>query len=91
VTGNNYAELAEFDATLSNHNRADFLQFLFSKNQVFVAKWTAQKMEEMNKSTGEVEETNDEKASTVAGYLVGLLPKNELILLCSCSLGYLQL
>jgi hypothetical protein len=85
VTGNNYAELAEFDATLSNHNRSDFLQFLFAKNQVFVAKWTAQKMEEMKKSTGEAEEANEEKASTVAGYLVGL-PKNELILLCSCVL-----
>lgn len=71
---NDFTALVEFDATLSNHNRTDFLHFLFAKNSVFVANWTDVKLDEAKKIAGEKgdDEGMQEKTSTVAGYLVGL-------------------
>ena len=69
---NDFTALVEFDATLSNHNRTDFLHFLFAKNSVFVANWTDAKLEETKKIADERgAEEMPGKTSTVAGYLVG--------------------
>lgn len=66
--------LVEYDATLSSHHRADFLKFLFDKNQVYVAEWTAEKLEREKKAASDKEakeQGTDSKKASVAGYLVG--------------------
>uniref|UniRef100_A0A914I6M9 DUF7596 domain-containing protein n=1 Tax=Globodera rostochiensis TaxID=31243 RepID=A0A914I6M9_GLORO len=75
------AELLQYDATLSTHQRADFLRFLMKEcKNVLVAHWSsaklaadALKIEKENKKEKEGKGVNSEKeevANTVAGYLI---------------------
>lgn len=63
-----FSELAEFDATISNHNRSDFLKFIFAKNKVYSANWSNAKIDKEEMAVKEQEDI--QKGSTVAGYLV---------------------
>ena len=67
-------ELLEFDSTLSGHQRSDFLQFLFSKNRVFEARWTKAKLDADKKVRDEEAAEKEVKANVkqiaIAGYMV---------------------
>uniref|UniRef100_A0A1I8BFN5 DUF4369 domain-containing protein n=1 Tax=Meloidogyne hapla TaxID=6305 RepID=A0A1I8BFN5_MELHA len=45
VNKEDYELLLEYDATLSSHNRAEFLEFLFAKNRVYAAKLISKETE----------------------------------------------
>jgi len=62
-------ELLEYDATLSSHQRSEFLKFLFSKNKVFAARWTNDKLPE-KKGGGEEAEGEAKKRIKIAGYMI---------------------
>lgn len=50
--------MIDYDSLLSSHNRSEFLEFIFVKSKVYVAKWK-------NDSTNE---SQNYKAGNVAGY-----------------------
>lgn len=56
-----YQKLLDYDSLLSSHNRSEFLEFLFIKSKVYVAKWK-------NDSTKNAGENQQQKSGDVAGY-----------------------
>ena len=62
--------MLEYDATLSTHNRAEFLEFLFAKNRVYAAKLTSKEIKKAEETTFEDIRVNEQKTPMLAGYLV---------------------
>nr|CAD2128822.1 unnamed protein product [Meloidogyne enterolobii] len=69
VNKEDYELLLEYDATLSTHNRAEFLEFLFAKNRVYAAKLDNKETEKIKNIEGE-NEFIEQKGPILAGYLV---------------------
>ncbi|CAK5049110.1 unnamed protein product [Meloidogyne enterolobii] len=69
VNKEDYELLLEYDATLSTHNRAEFLEFLFAKNRVYAAKLDSKETEKVKNVEGE-NEFIEQKGPILAGYLV---------------------
>lgn len=60
-------QLQEYDGTLSAHNRAEFLDFLYSQSKVYMARWTGAASGKEN-----VDQSNSQQpalTSNVAGYI----------------------
>lgn len=87
ASGDIFPELINYDATLSNHKRTEFLEFLFKENLVYVANWTSAKKSEDTRTSAsnvktraiekETKEEAEEMACTTAGYLVAPKPKSN--------------
>uniref|UniRef100_A0A915EUM9 Uncharacterized protein n=1 Tax=Ditylenchus dipsaci TaxID=166011 RepID=A0A915EUM9_9BILA len=63
-------QLLEYDGLLSAHNRGEFLDFLFTKSKVYIARWSPS----LHSSMKEVDASSttsiaSSTASTVAGYI----------------------
>lgn len=56
-----YQQLLDYDSSLSSHNRFEFLEFLFAKSKVYVAKWKSD-------SKDISEDTQQHKTGDIAGY-----------------------
>ncbi|KAF7640100.1 hypothetical protein Mgra_00000546 [Meloidogyne graminicola] len=71
--------LIEYDATLSSHNRAEFLEFIFAKNRVYAAKLIKNEIEkEIKENDKENNKINEQKIPPLlGGYLVA---SNEIVM-----------
>ncbi|KAL3104940.1 hypothetical protein niasHT_028472 [Heterodera trifolii] len=82
LVSDDHSELLKYDASLSNHQRADFLNFLIKEcKNVLVAHWSPAKLaadakekdkENEKESEGKAEQKGEkeEAVNTVAGYLI---------------------
>jgi hypothetical protein len=63
-------DVLEFDGSLSNHQRSEFLQYFCAKNRLIVARWNQKPADIKGKENMGAKENQPTQKSGVAGYAI---------------------